>query len=165
MWSWRHFVWLAERLEPQDVKADYADYTDSDVARLRSAISRAYYAVYHITQEYMLSTHNITKTHKHKEYWESLRDNQALSLDERLVARHGLDLRTRRQYADYDNPYIDLSWEKAGQEAQRKKLRQRLTADAKASITGAYHVCLLLKRPLPRGPKTPNYIPAELLAP
>lgn len=159
MWSWRHFVWLAERLEPQDVKNDY------DVAKLRSMISRAYYAVYHITQEYMYVTHKIVKTNKHHEYWESLRDNKALSTDEHEVARQGLSLRTMRNFADYKNPDIDPSWDAAGQEAKRKKLREKLAAEAQLSIIGAYHVCLLLKQPLPRGPKTPRYVPPQYLAP
>ena len=159
MWSWREFIALAERLDVQNAQTNY------DLARLRSAISRAYYAVYNLTQDYMLVNHNIAKTSQHKEYWESLRDNAALSPDEHEVARQGLSLRTMRNYADYQNPHIDPTWEEAGKDAVRKKFRQRLMTEAQASIIEAYHVCLLLKQPLPRGRKTPPYIPSDYLAP
>jgi hypothetical protein len=37
MWSWRHFAWLAEKLEPQDVKANL----QGTLAVLRDDLGRA----------------------------------------------------------------------------------------------------------------------------
>ena len=149
MWDWRYYLQLAERLRPAQVEKD------DEVARARSAISRAYYAAYNVTRDYMAENGHVVNApgNSHKPYWDAIGSDSALSDDEREVGHQGRRLHSMRIYADYENAYVDPAWSEAGKEAKRKKQRDRLRTDSEAALIVAHKICALLKKPWPPSAK------------
>ncbi len=95
MFDWEEFLAFAERLVERDVE---------EVA-LRTAISRAYYAVYHRASTYIRDNDLLPAGEglTHRKVWDTL---QAASERRRFdIGSRGRRLQRRRTSADYHNPY------------------------------------------------------------
>jgi uncharacterized protein (UPF0332 family) len=123
-WDWRAFIDWADGIKPAQV------VTSDEIARARSAISRAYYGAFHAAWLYAL-THGYSqpRSNRHDVVWQWLQD-RARSLDERLAGEMGTRLMSQRQRADYKDPTPSL-------------------ADAKAAIKNARQICALLPAATP----------------
>ncbi len=95
MFDWQDYLGLAE-----DLARDR-----SDEAALRSAISRAYYAVYHRASRYV-RTQTLVPAHTdltHRKVWNVIRTNSNLTRQQ--AGNRGDALKVVRFRADYDNPF------------------------------------------------------------
>jgi uncharacterized protein (UPF0332 family) len=96
MFTWSEFLRLAS-----DTKGS------RDEAALRTAISRAYYAAYHIVRHTVENRHGkrFRGPSVHEQLWEFLRSEPGLESDARIAGNRGLALRQLRTDADYEvNP-------------------------------------------------------------
>ena len=91
--DWVDFLTLAERL---------AGDTDDEPAQ-RTAISRAYYAAYHVAASLVRAKGILTVGHTHLTVWRALTNDPDPDLV--LVGRRGDDLKRLRGDADYRNPF------------------------------------------------------------
>lgn len=93
--DWRDYLELADELS-----------TSGDEARLRSAVSRAYYAAYHRARVVAERRYQFTASagaNKHDQLWKFLKqDGKVQSPRERAAGEDGLNLRDMRAQADYD---------------------------------------------------------------
>lgn len=99
MFDWEGFLELAEQLSRSPTEAAQ-----------RTAISRAYYAVYHAASYYIRRKQLIEPGRRlsHRAAWRLLK--LSVNLDQRDTGFRGEDLKRLRQDADYDSPYPgDLS--------------------------------------------------------
>ena len=94
VFDWQEFLELARQLgEP-----------GGNAARLRTSISRAYYAAFHTAQAYLTEFYNYQPPRRtagsHKDMWEQFK-KPGRSSSERAVANSGGNLLLRRHSADY----------------------------------------------------------------
>lgn len=95
VFNWREFLRLAERLNAQQ----------PDEAAYRPAISRAYYAAYHVAADFTRRTGLLPGRHTHKRVWSVL---AAASDPELVTVGHLGDwLRRERIDADYRSQLPD----------------------------------------------------------
>jgi len=94
VFDWRRFVDLADVLR-----------TTNDEAAQRTAISRAYFAVYPVATEKMRLT-SIVQPRGHR-IWEQVIDIGTTDgrPDFVVIGEAGLDLKRRREQADYHSPF------------------------------------------------------------
>lgn len=94
MFDWRRFVDLAD-----------SSRTSNDEAALRTAISRAYYAVYHVTTE-TVRARAIVRPRGHR-IWEQLQEVGRAEGRPDLVEAglSGRQLKRWREQADYHSPF------------------------------------------------------------
>jgi len=94
LFDWEDFLKLAEQMSGA-----------SNEAAQRTAISRAYYAVYHAASSYIRRMQLITpgRPLSHREVWRVLK--LSTNLDHRDTGFRGEDLKRLRQEADYRSPY------------------------------------------------------------
>ncbi len=95
MFDWQDYLGLAE---------DLANH-GSDEAAQRSAISRAYYAVYHRASRYVRSQ-TLVPAHTgltHRTVWNVIRTTS--NLNRQQAGNRGDALKVVRFRADYDNPF------------------------------------------------------------
>ena len=100
--SWVDYLSLAERLLP-----------GTDEADRRTAISRAYYAVFNLANAWLESRRPLPLTvgGRHEQVWAEFNKGSAAA---QQVARNGERLKQRRVKADYRVPYEgDLAFEAA----------------------------------------------------
>jgi len=145
VWDWRWYVRVAERLRPKKCADDY------ELGRVRSAISRAYYAAYNVTKAYMRANkHEIdAPSNSHKPYWEAIEHNTSLSADENEVGIKGKHLMSLRINADYHDPEVDPSMPEHAKAKKLERHREKLMANSEAAITVAHEIFRLLKQPFP----------------
>lgn len=151
MWDWSHYLRLAERLKPA------ACAKDGEIARARSAISRAYYAAFNAMREHV-EAKNIEVLHdegrgpkrvsstQHRKWWDALAATDSISDDEREAALQGGRLHSMRLHADYEN---------ATSSHKIAKQLQRLTSDVESALIMSHKIFTLLGRALPQLPPTP----------
>lgn len=97
MFDWREYLMLAEQLAR----------SDSSEAELRTAISRAYYAVYHRASTYIRDQALVPATERlsHQKAWVTMR---ATGDPDRIdAAVRGDQLKRRREEADYRATFPD----------------------------------------------------------
>jgi hypothetical protein len=141
VWDWRWYLVVAEKIGANNCDDAYK------AARVRSSISRAYYAAFNSTQLYMSENgHSIAApSNSHGPWWDAIHSDVSLSQDEREVGLQGRRLHSMRRHADYDNAVVLPNWTDAGKAAQREKQRQRLLKDVKSAIFTAHTILRLLK--------------------
>jgi len=104
--EWRHFLALAQNLA-----------TQADEASQRSAISRAYYAAFHIARHYVRRRLPEVRLNKdgaeHFHVWDSLK--KSALREERAAGITGKKLYDARRRADYD--LVGLSFPRATTDA------------------------------------------------
>lgn len=93
MFDWADYLVLAERLAEQA----------TDEATQRTAISRAYYAAYHVAAEFVRAHGLLRAAHSHRTVWGTLVANPNPDLSN--VGMRGNWLKQTRMRADYRNPY------------------------------------------------------------
>jgi len=161
MWDWRWYIRVAEGLRPPGCDKDI------DSARARSTISRAYYAIYHVTRHYMAEAgYRIdAPSNAHTKFWEAIEQHPDVTSAEREVGMQGKRLMSMRIYADYENADVDAGWTEQHKEAKLKKQCLRLSRDSEAAILIAHKICVLLKRPWRAGKAAPPQLLAQQAAP
>jgi uncharacterized protein (UPF0332 family) len=96
MFSWIDFLEFAKELG------------ESDASR-RTAISRAYYAAFHTSRDYLVQSHRIPSLVRHRAHaivWNTFGESDA-SVDQR-IGQMGYRLSRFRQRADYELVYPQL---------------------------------------------------------
>lgn len=105
MFAWPDYLVLAQHLAQRD-----------DEASQRSAISRAYYAAFHVARRHVMQTHPevILPRHGavHDVVWTTLERG---AREERAAAHGGKRLRQKRTLADYE--LVGLSFPSDGRQA------------------------------------------------
>ncbi len=93
-WNWRHYLTLAEKLSQEE-----------DEACQRSAVSRAYYALYNQAKEWFMSDASRRQLglkndeRGHEKLWVEI---SRLGVEAKLIANNGQMLRMQRNKCDYD---------------------------------------------------------------
>jgi uncharacterized protein (UPF0332 family) len=103
MFDWAEYLDFARHLVQADTSTE---------AELRSAISRAYYASFHIARDYLIQAQHLnplSRQHVHREVWRVLRTNP--HLEAVAAAERGFRLLAFRRKADYEGRYPLLSHE------------------------------------------------------
>jgi len=104
VFDWLRFLSLAERLA-----------TSQDEEALRSAISRAYYAAFHVAYAYVLTANRYPgrKRLRHEEVWGAFVDTPVFA--EISIDVRGIRLMQRRHSADYAAHFPERLPEKANE--------------------------------------------------
>lgn len=89
--DWTNFLGLAERW--------FSD--EADEATLRSCMSRAYYAAFHVAIDYMRQHTEIPRRDTHSRIWAWLSERDTRQL--RNAGSTGVLLRRSRNFADYNS--------------------------------------------------------------
>lgn len=94
MFDWEDFLELAERLSRAPTEASQ-----------RTAISQAYYAVYHAASDYIRRAEiiELDRRMSHRAAWRLLKLSE--DMDHQDTGFRGEDLKRLRQNADYTSPY------------------------------------------------------------
>lgn len=97
MFDWEDYLDLADRVA----------HRWGDEAAQRSAISRAYYAVYHRASAYVRTNGFVSPSTKlrHQDVWRLIRSST--DLRRQYIGNRGNALKVMRIRADYDNPFPD----------------------------------------------------------
>lgn len=98
-YDWHEFLEFAERLKKTPTKPG------PSVAALRSAASRAYYAVYHLAEAFASRERFVKTGHSedHVDLWEYFIYGASLDSRRREIGDSGILLRNYRNQADYDD--------------------------------------------------------------
>ncbi|HKG27369.1 MAG TPA: HEPN domain-containing protein [Thermomicrobiales bacterium] len=116
--DWREFLAFAEEIVAGGSATE---------ASHRSAVSRAYYAVFNLARAHLVAEHRIdpTRHEAHDQVWVAF---EAGSRAERRIGQGGRRLRYWRNWADYEDTYPHVAWDAASLVA----LARRLTAELDA---------------------------------
>jgi uncharacterized protein (UPF0332 family) len=103
VWDWREYVAFARAVQPAQISSN------SDEARGRSAVSRAYYAAYHVARTHALANGWIPpakKREKHGDVWSWFQERPRTQT-ERDVGDLGQRLIDQRRRSDYESPCLN----------------------------------------------------------
>jgi hypothetical protein len=98
VFDWRDFRSLAVRL---------ATDAQADEAMMRCAVSRGYYAAFHLALAHAKRTNRLQQNplHLHDAVWKTFDGTQV----ERRIRQYGFRWKRRRRQADYDDVYPNLA--------------------------------------------------------
>jgi hypothetical protein len=118
VFEWRDFLTFAEAL--------VADPLSGEAAH-RSAVSRAYYAVFNLARGYLIAKERIepARTDSHDQVWLALEGG---SHAERRIGQGGRRLRYWRNWADYETEYPQVARDAANLVALARRLTGEIDA-------------------------------------
>jgi uncharacterized protein (UPF0332 family) len=117
MSSSRSFAWTQYLDLARELAADTR--SEGVEARLRSAVSRAYYAAFHAAKDFLAERDGFVPAGPdvHAKVWRHYLAGPGTGRQRKAVARNGRCLREERGKADYDNPFPDPDIRKAAEGA------------------------------------------------
>ncbi|MHC5057095.1 MAG: hypothetical protein ACYTKD_20655 [Planctomycetota bacterium] len=96
--KWEHYLDLAEQL---------ADSQEAGEPKLRSAISRAYYAAFHVAMQLLRDNQEYTPTLSGKDHgnvWRRYKTGPGTGIERKQIGNRGFQLLRDREQADYRVP-------------------------------------------------------------
>lgn len=108
--KWEHYLDLADELAASQAAGE---------ARLRSAISRAYYAAFHVAMRFLQDNRQYTPTLSGKDHgnvWRIYKTGPGTGIERRQIGNRGFQLLRDREQADYRVPLAsskDSAWKAA----------------------------------------------------
>lgn len=135
--EWIHYLDLAKELQEtgRQLKTD-----EEFEATIRSCISRAYYAAFHVASFYLENRESSLLKKKgegsHKEVYREFQNKGKINPRLNLIGRELENLCIARQRADYRIPY-DYAWGK-------NEFRKKLTEEASRALLRSYKIIKLI---------------------
>lgn len=96
--NWEHYL---------DLAVELADSEAAGEAKLRSAISRAYYAAFHVAMRFLQDNKQYAPTlsgRDHGNVWRTYKAGPGTGTDRKQIGSHGFQLLRDREQADYRIP-------------------------------------------------------------